>query len=43
MIHNKTIVQSSTSSRNRNSCYYGINCKTMLKNEDHAKRYDHLC
>lgn len=29
--------------KNRPKCWYGVNCKTMIHNEDHAKKLDHIC
>ncbi|CAD8085955.1 unnamed protein product [Paramecium sonneborni] len=29
--------------KNRSQCWYGINCKTMIHNQGHAKNYDHIC
>lgn len=28
--------------RNRSLCYWGVNCKTMMHNTEHAKRYSHM-
>jgi E3 ubiquitin-protein ligase CHFR len=29
--------------QNRGSCWYGINCKTMVHSDDHAKKLNHVC
>ena len=31
-----------SSVRDRPVCYWGINCRTMDHNQDHAKRYNHI-
>ena len=31
-----------TTVRDRPVCYWGINCRTMDHNQDHAKKYNHL-
>jgi hypothetical protein len=28
--------------KDRHVCYWGINCRTMDHNQDHAKRYNHM-
>lgn len=28
--------------RDRPTCYWGINCKSMDHNHEHAKRYNHM-
>ncbi|CAD8179934.1 unnamed protein product [Paramecium octaurelia] len=29
--------------KNRSQCWFGINCKTMIHNQEHAKKLDHIC
>ena len=28
--------------RDRPTCYWGVNCRTMDHNDDHAKKYSHM-
>jgi len=32
-----------SAARERKTCWYGMNCKTMLHNDDHSKKLDHIC
>lgn len=39
---NEINAEIASSIRDRPTCYWGINCKSMDHNHEHAKRYNHM-